>query len=138
MNHFEAAVLDRIAKRAFNLFEQAGRPHGQDLDHWLQAETEILSIRPEVQETRDSVTLFAQIPDIPSDKVEICLGNYQAIVWAGPSRDAVPPSSDAGASFRQEGVLLLARWPSEIDPTSAKGTLDGNLLMVVANRMRPI
>lgn len=29
---------EKIAALAHQLFEQEGRPHGRDLDHWLQAE----------------------------------------------------------------------------------------------------
>lgn len=30
-----------IAGRAYHIWEREGRPQGQDLDHWLQAEREI-------------------------------------------------------------------------------------------------
>ena len=30
-----------IARRAYEIWEQAGRPHGLDREHWLQAATEI-------------------------------------------------------------------------------------------------
>ena len=33
----------QIAKRAYALWEQEGRPDGRDLDHWLQAEAELAS-----------------------------------------------------------------------------------------------
>ena len=33
---------ERIRLRAHQLWEEAGRPHGYDLDHWLQAEKEHL------------------------------------------------------------------------------------------------
>ncbi|MEC4674462.1 MAG: DUF2934 domain-containing protein [Nitrospirota bacterium] len=43
----EAPVVDDlqacIAHRAFEFYEQEGYCHGHDLDHWLQAEQEILS-----------------------------------------------------------------------------------------------
>ena len=29
-----------IAKRAYELWEQSGRPAGKDLEHWLKAEAE--------------------------------------------------------------------------------------------------
>ena len=42
----EAQVIDDfqacIALRAYELFEQEGCCHGHDLDHWLQAEREVL------------------------------------------------------------------------------------------------
>ena len=31
----------QIAQRAYELWEKAGRPHGQDKKHWLQAEAEL-------------------------------------------------------------------------------------------------
>ena len=31
----------KIAIRAYSIWEQAGRPHGFDLDHWLRAEREL-------------------------------------------------------------------------------------------------
>ena len=35
-------VSDRIRKRAHQLWEEAGRPNGSDVDHWLRAEKELL------------------------------------------------------------------------------------------------
>lgn len=32
-----------IAKRAYALWDQEGRPMGRDIDHWLQAEAEVMS-----------------------------------------------------------------------------------------------
>lgn len=32
-----------IEERAYALWESEGRPHGRHLDHWQQAETEILA-----------------------------------------------------------------------------------------------
>lgn len=37
------ALHCRIAERAYALWEQEGCPHGRDVDHWLQAETEVAS-----------------------------------------------------------------------------------------------
>lgn len=34
-----------IAQRAYELYEQAGCCHGHDLDHWLNAEQEILKFK---------------------------------------------------------------------------------------------
>ena len=34
-------VQDQIRRRAYELWEQAGREHGRDTEHWLQAEREV-------------------------------------------------------------------------------------------------
>jgi hypothetical protein len=36
---------DAIAKRAYELWEKAGKPEGQETEHWLQAEKEIMQQR---------------------------------------------------------------------------------------------
>jgi len=33
-----------IASRAYTLWEQAGRPQGRDLEHWLQAESQLKQV----------------------------------------------------------------------------------------------
>ncbi len=33
---------DDIAKRAYELWEKAGKPEGRETEHWLQAENEIM------------------------------------------------------------------------------------------------
>ncbi|MBN2493813.1 MAG: DUF2934 domain-containing protein [Deltaproteobacteria bacterium] len=37
----QAADHDRIARRAYEIWQREGRPDGQDMDHWLQAEREL-------------------------------------------------------------------------------------------------
>lgn len=34
-----------IATRAYHIWEQEGRPHGRDFDHWLRAEQELAARR---------------------------------------------------------------------------------------------
>ena len=36
-----AANEDRIRQRAYEIWEQEGRPHGEDMKHWLRAFEEI-------------------------------------------------------------------------------------------------
>lgn len=40
-SEMEAEQQHAIRERAYSLWERDGRPHGQDLEHWLRAEAEI-------------------------------------------------------------------------------------------------
>lgn len=40
-----------IARRAYELWEQSGRPHGKHLEHWLQAESELHRVETTAQPT---------------------------------------------------------------------------------------
>ena len=41
----EAGPRDHIARRAYQLWEESGRPNGRDLDFWLEAERKIAAPR---------------------------------------------------------------------------------------------
>jgi hypothetical protein len=34
---------EQIARAAYLMWEQEGRPHGRDLQHWLQAESQLMA-----------------------------------------------------------------------------------------------
>lgn len=37
-NKSDGAIRDAIAKKAYEIYEERGREHGKDLEHWLEAE----------------------------------------------------------------------------------------------------
>jgi DUF2934 family protein len=48
---------DAIRERAYGIWEREGRPHGRELEHWLQAESELTALgetppRPEAARAR--------------------------------------------------------------------------------------
>ena len=47
----EEEIHDRIAKRAYQLFQNQGAHHGYDVQHWTQAEKEIRGDRIEREES---------------------------------------------------------------------------------------
>lgn len=42
--------VDAISSRAYQIWEQEGRPHGRDLEHWAQAEAELVSAARQTEE----------------------------------------------------------------------------------------
>jgi DUF2934 family protein len=40
----ESAIHHRIAQRAFLLYEESGFRHGNDLEHWLEAERQVRTL----------------------------------------------------------------------------------------------
>jgi hypothetical protein len=37
---------DAVRERAYRIWETEGKPHGRDLEHWLQAEREVSAAEP--------------------------------------------------------------------------------------------
>ncbi len=46
----DPAAEGRIASRAHALWEEEGRPHDRDKEHWAQAEREVLDVADELPE----------------------------------------------------------------------------------------
>jgi len=50
-------VMEEIIRtRAYQLFEQRGCQHGNDLDDWIQAEAEVLGTKPSVSAAQMEVS----------------------------------------------------------------------------------
>jgi hypothetical protein len=52
MSQMKAVHQDLIRQRAYEIWDQNGRPHGRDAQHWAQAERELLDAAPEIKATR--------------------------------------------------------------------------------------
>ncbi|OGE25032.1 MAG: hypothetical protein A3J42_07840 [Candidatus Dadabacteria bacterium RIFCSPHIGHO2_12_FULL_53_21] len=42
-NKDEGALRDTIARKAYEIYEERGREHGKDFEHWLEAEAIIMA-----------------------------------------------------------------------------------------------
>ncbi len=40
----ESAIITQVSIRAYQLYESRGKKHGHDLDDWLRAERQVLSM----------------------------------------------------------------------------------------------
>src|SRR5690242_15825273 len=67
-------MFDRIAKRAYEIFEAKGRIKGRELEHWLEAESELFeSTVVNVKESRDGLTVLADVPGFTPHELEVDL-----------------------------------------------------------------
>jgi hypothetical protein len=59
---------EEIARRAYEIFVERGRPEGRDLDHWLEAESQLTTITQQrtpaggSRSSRSGIRLQAQKP----------------------------------------------------------------------------
>jgi len=123
-------IQDAIAQRAYELFEARGYQHGQDMDDWFRAESELLHpVKVNVWASDREVLVTAEIPGFEAQEVEIAVERRQIILWARPD----PRPAPAGAYPRRAPVALYHRLdlPSEINPTKASAKLTDGLLKLV-------
>jgi len=48
----KAVSFERIQRRAYEIWEREGAPHGLDKEHWALAERELLDAAPEGEEAK--------------------------------------------------------------------------------------
>lgn len=130
-SELEKLFRSYVARRAFTLYEEAGRPKGRDWQHWLQAESEYLFARPKVLESHDRISLFVIVPEKPPRNIEICMAPLGVIIKTKLLRlDAQRPCPANGKELPEQ--FLLARWTKKVDPDGADATLNGSLLRLTA------
>jgi hypothetical protein len=117
---FHQHIQQRIAERAYQLFEIGGHADGKHQSHWLQAESELFERVPEIHETGNWLSASVTRADPDASGLQVLVERDRAIV-AGAR-----PALGDGVAF------LLIKWPASIDPATAAAYLKGNTLTVTA------
>lgn len=97
-------ILERIRRRAHELWESEGRPHGRDSDHWTQAEAEI----------RGAGALE------PTEKAAGSRKRTATAKTAGKSTRAAAESLSEVASIPAESAKSAPTKPAKAKPATAK------------------
>ena len=93
-------ILQRIRERSYQLWEQEGRPDGRHLDHWLQAEQELVAKNAVEFEFKQLMRAFRSgiISEATVEQVMADLEKRAIVVWkrreiAGRREPRMLPSS---------------------------------------------
>jgi HSP20 family molecular chaperone IbpA len=130
------AIQERIAERAYSLYEASGREHGNADQHWLQAESEILLQGLEVRESGSWLSINAALPDASAEDVEICLEPERVIVRA-KKREAIQDSGSQTQDLMQTEVFLVRSLPVEIEPSTASAAFKDQKLTLMVKKRYP-
>jgi HSP20 family molecular chaperone IbpA len=129
----DQAIRNRIADRAYQLYEASGYAPGHDREHWLQAEAEELRRGLEVRESGSWMAVNGSIPGVAAEDVEIYVDARRIIIRAKKHGSVLAD----GASLKEPEteILLGADLPAEVDPATAAASLkDGKLILMVKKR----
>ena len=117
---------NRVARRAYDLFEQDGRVDGNHLAHWLDAERQLAASLPDVRGSVDSFTATISLPDVPVGNAKVYATEDRAIVYA--EKD-LPGSAD-GPYQDRESTYYMIRWPEIVDPSTCSAEIDDQNLTI--------
>lgn len=127
----------RIASRAYELYEQEGRNHGDDRSHWLRAESEIMTRVPEIHESSSWFTINLPLKGFSAEDVQVNIEPHHAIIAAARTESS-RSETGSGESAVQDATFAVAKWPGEVDPATASAYLKDGTLTVAVKRALPI
>ena len=120
-----------VSQRAFELYEANGARDGDDLSNWYQAESEVMFDVPEIHQSGLWYTINMPMPDIERENIYIGVDSYRALIAAEKHSDG-STQADGDSFYRENSMFLVARWNSDVDPSTASAYLkNGNLTLTV-------
>ena len=120
----------KVARRAYEIYQQNGGDHGNDLLHWLQAESEIFNRVVEVQQSDSSYSIVTPISGFTPDEVSVAVEQDRALIVANKVNQKAANSNDEAES--SESAFFLVEWPEAVDPSTANAQMkQGNLVLTV-------
>jgi HSP20 family molecular chaperone IbpA len=124
---------DHTSKRAYELYEQAGREHGQHNAHWHQAQSEVAKKVKDVHESASWYTFNYPVDGFKPEDIHVSVEPDAATVLAEQLHLAGGQEFDDSLVSR-ESFFLVAHWPSEVDVSTANAYVKDGVLSVTAKR----
>lgn len=123
-------LSNKIAQRAFSLFEDEGWIHGHDLDHWLKAESEFLNpVSVEVAETDTELAVHAEVPGFSEKDLEIGVEPGRVFIKGKVERKIEEKKKKTIYSeISSNEIFRSVSLPSEIDPDKVTAVLKNGVL----------
>jgi len=123
-------LYDRIACRAYEIFDGNGRLAGRDLADWFQAEEEFLHpLHIEVSESPEALTVRAEVPGFKAKELEINVEPRRVTITG--TRETKEESKDEKMVYSEtcsDEILRVLDLPAAVEATKVKATLKDGVL----------
>ena len=118
--------MDQIRQKAYEIFEAAGKPDAQDLDHWIQAERLLIAGNGELADSQDEFEVQIAVPGFVAQEIEIRVLPDTLLVRA---ETKLMETEEIGTTH-----ILFRRFafPEPIDTNRVTANLDKGVLHIVA------
>jgi len=125
---------EKIRRKAFELFERGGRADGRDLDHWLEAEKELLGLGSfDLVDKGKEFEQHVALPGFDAKEIEVAALPDALLVKAETSRRSEKKESDTCYSeFTNQSLFRRIPLPEPIDVSRVTAKLDKGVLCVIA------
>jgi HSP20 family protein len=125
-------INDLITRRAYELFEMSGCVNGRDMEHWRQAESEIVRNMPlDVIETETGFTIRAEVPGFAEKDLEIEVEPRSMCITGTRLEESKQQEGKMIYTERRSNqIFRVLELPARIDPYQVKATLHDGVLEV--------
>jgi HSP20 family molecular chaperone IbpA len=134
---FQDKVRHSVSQRAYDIYQNSGSQDGNDYEHWVQAENEVLQRGIDVRESGSWLAFNASIPDGSADNVEVCLTPTNVTVHAEKTQPVNAPGGNAEEVTQRE-IFLTHDLNMEIEPATASATLKDQKLTIMVKKRYPV
>lgn len=132
-------LYDRIASRAFAIFEGNGRLMGRDLDNWLQAEMEYLHpLHIAVSESPEALTVRADVPGFTEKDLKIDVEPRRVTITG--KRETTKESNSKKTIYSEtcsDQILRVVDLPAAVVAKKAKTTVKDGMLELELPKAEP-
>ena len=127
-------MQDRIMRRAYDIFERNGRLLGRDLDHWLQAERELLwKPAVELREADGEYVLEAAVSGVNPEGIEIEVTPDDIVLKADTHHEHEEKKGTVHiCEFASGEMYRSIHLPKKINPDKVKAEFKNGLLRLTA------
>jgi len=133
-NEMNEQLKKRIAERAYELYEAAGRSSGHDQEHWLRAERETVQRITQIRESGSWIIINLDVPDVPAEGFKLLITEERA--WVEVEAPMTHPEPSAGE--KRKHLFYMAEWRAPIEPATASAYLkNGVVTLEVKLRANP-
>jgi len=135
-----AEIYNTIARRAFEIFQDNGSVFGNDLENWLQAESEVLHpAHVNIVDEGDSLDVRAEVPGFTTNDLEVSV-EPECLTITGKretkqerEKDEKPVCSECYA----DEILRVIDLPVPVDTAKVTATLKDGVLELQMPKAAP-
>lgn len=133
-----AAVMELIASRAYDIFENRGRQHGDDLADWLRAEEELFhTAHVHLHESNDALSLNAEVAGFSCEDLEVSVEPHRVSITGRRASNGITSRKVIYSDACADRIFRALPLPVEIDPKKATAFLKDGILQVALPKASP-
>jgi HSP20 family protein len=132
-------IYEKIAQRAFSIFETNGRIHGHDVEDWLKAEADFLIAVPlELSETDTELMVRAEVPGFNEKDLEIVVEPGRLFI-TGKSEKKIEEKEKKTvySEISSTEIFRSISLPAEIDTEKVNAVLKNGILEISMQKAKP-